>query len=204
MSFVIEFFIPGVNCPREIARLAKSAKKNPSQRSYMFESWLSSGEDWKASTLLVTLKNKNTSSYRGIRRWMLFSEMEQKWGHDIALAMKDAKESEKERSDNEIRDFPELPSLKQYLCLSDDTEEQLDQEELEMVMAAGADDSDSSSSEQHKSKKKKKKKSKKSKKARKDKSSPSPAKKPKGKGKGKGAAKKGGKVGSGSYWGFRV
>ena len=129
----------------------------------MFESWLSSGEDWKASTLLTTLKSKNTSSYRGIRRWMLFSEMESKWGHDIALAMKEAKESDEERNNSEIRDFPELPSLKQYLCLFDDTEENLDQEELEMVIAAGADDSDSSSSEQKC--KKKKKKSKKNKKA---------------------------------------
>ena len=190
--------IPGVNCPPEIARLAKKARKSSDQRSYMFESWLAANEDWKSSTLLTTLRNKNVSSYRGVRKWMLFSEMKGKWGEEIATAMKESKESDEERAKNEIRDFPEVPNLQQYLCLCEDSEENLEQEEFEMVFSTGADDSDSSSSEQKDKKTKKKKKAnKKNKKSKKDKvSSPSPAKrKNKGKGKGKGGGKKNGQVG---------
>ena len=143
----------------------------------MFESWLASNEDWKKSTLLATLRSKNSSARRGIRKWMLFQEMCNRWGEKIALAMVESKEADEQRAEDEIRDFPEVPSMKQYLCLCEDSEEDLEEEAFETVFST-AFDSDSSSSEESakKKKKKKKKKSKKAKKAKKE-SSPSPAKK---------------------------
>ena len=134
---------------------------------------------------------------------MLYSEMITKRGDDIALAMKETKENDDHKKQHEIRDFPDAPHLKQYLCLFEASEEDLDEEAFEMVFSAGVDDS-SSSSDATEKKKKKKKKTKKPKKAKKTKkaSSPSPKKKSpkknKGKGKGKGGNKSA-KVGS-CFW----
>lgn len=167
----------------------------------MFEAWLASNEDWKKSSLLVTLRRKGSSARRGLRKWVLYSEMITKWGEDIALAMKEAKETDEHKRKHEIRDFPDAPHLKQYLCLFEASEEDLDEEAFETVFSAGAEDSDSSpSSDETEKKKKKKKKTKKAKKSKKTKkaSSPSPKKKsPKKKGKGKGkGGNKSAKVGS--------
>ncbi|CAE7710478.1 unc-89 [Symbiodinium sp. CCMP2592] len=186
--------LESINCPPEIARLARKAVDEPGQRSYMFESWLASNEDWKKSSLLVTLRRKGSSARKGLRKWMLYTEMITKWGAEIALAMKESKESDEHRRKNEIRDHPDASHLKQYLCLWEASEEDLDEEAFETVFSVGVEDTDSSSSNET-TKKKKKKKTKKAKKAKKSKkaSSPSPKKrspkKPKGKGKGKGANK---------------
>ncbi|CAE7221785.1 PLCXD2, partial [Symbiodinium sp. CCMP2456] len=131
--------LDSVNCPPEIARLARKAVDDAGQRSYMFESWLASNEDWKKSSLLVTLRRKGSSARRGLRKWVLYSEMITKWGEDIALAMKEAKETDEHKRKHEIRDFPDAPHLKQYLCLFEASEEDLDEEAFETVFSAGAE-----------------------------------------------------------------
>ena len=177
-------------CPREIKKLASKAKADAGQRSYLFEAWLSSSENWHKSALLSRLRSKKSSTARGFRKWMLRQEMVDKWGDEVADDMIEAKTSCEEKSMTEIRDWPECPTgkIKQYLCLFEDSAEDVDQTELEMVLEANALDSSSSSSS--KKKKRSKKKSKKHKKSKKPSSSPSP-KKPKGKGKGKNKHKKG-------------
>ena len=119
---------------------------------------------------------------------MLRKEMVEKWGEDVADDMIEAKLACEEKRMTEVRNWPECPKreVKQYLCLFEDSAEDVDQTELEMVLEAKAEGSSSSSSSK---KKKNKKKAKKSKKNKKQSSSPSP-KKPKGKGKGKSKQKK--------------
>ena len=85
---------------------------------------------------------------------MLYSEMITKWGDDIALAMKETKENDDHKKQHEIRDFPDAPHLKQYLCLFEASEEDLDEEAFEMVFSAGVDDSSSSSDATEKRKRK--------------------------------------------------
>ena len=183
---------------------------DPGQRSYMFEAWLAANEDWKKSSLLVTLRRKGASARRGLRKWVLYSEMIEKWGETIAQAMVEAKQADEHKRQHEIRPFPDAPHLQQYLCLFEASEEDLDEEAFEMVFSGSPEDSaDSSSSDDDEKKKKKKKKVKKAKKAKKNKkgSSPSPKKKSpkkKGKGKGKGGnkpAKVGSCFGGLGFWG---
>ena len=153
-------------CPREIKKLASKAKADAGQRSYLFEAWLSSSENWHKSALLSRLRSKKSSTARGFRKWMLRQEMVDKWGDEVADDMIEAKTPCEEKSMTEIRDWPECPTgkIKQYLCLFEDSAEDVDQTELEMVLEANALDSSSSSSS--KKKKRSKKKSKNTRKAR--------------------------------------
>ncbi|CAE7611107.1 PLCXD2 [Symbiodinium sp. CCMP2592] len=194
MRFYRSFDSP--NCPKEIKKLSNKAKGDSSKRSFLFESWLTSEECWMKSSLLKRLRSKNSNAKRGLRRWLTKAEMEAKWGTEVAEAMIESKEADEERSLTEIRPHPELPhreDLKQYLCLWDSSEEDVDMEELECVFEAGPEDSSSSDSDDSRPKKKKKdkkKKEKKAKKAKKDKGTPSPKKpKAKAKAKAKGKAK---------------
>ncbi|CAE7640337.1 unnamed protein product [Symbiodinium pilosum] len=176
------------NCPKEIASLAAKCKGNSSQRSYLFENWLLCDGNWAKSSLLAKLKSRNRNSRRGLRKWMTRAEMQEKWGETITQCIIEAKESDEERAKSEIRNHPECPSNKvmiQYLCLHDDTEERLDEEELENVLEVSLGDSSEdsgSSSSPHDAKKKKKKAG--------TKKGKSPKKKPKAKGKAKAAQKK--------------
>ena len=89
-----------------------------------------------------------------------------------------------------IESLPVLQAMRQYLCLADDTEEDLAAEEYQQVFEAAdvsssaSDSSDSSSSEKKKKSKKKNKKEK-SKKKKKGASKKKAAAKPKAKGKAK-------------------
>ncbi|CAE6972780.1 unnamed protein product [Symbiodinium sp. CCMP2592] len=178
-------------CPREISKLSKKASDDAGMRSYLFESWLSSGENWQKSSLLSRLRSKKSATARGFRKWMLRKEMVEKWGEEMADDMIEAKMSCEEKRMTEIRNWPECPKreVKQYLCLFEDSAEDVDHTELEMVLEAKAEASSSSSSSSKK-KKKSKKKAKKSKKTKKHSSSPSPKKPSKGEGKGKNKQKK--------------
>ncbi|CAE7151479.1 unnamed protein product, partial [Symbiodinium pilosum] len=109
-----------------IKKLAEKAFPSSSQRSYLFEAWITSSESWKNSKLLVALKSRSKHARRGLRRWYTFDEMVKRWGTDIAEDIKNTKlgdEKLKERED-----------MVQYLCLADDTEEQEDAEELEKII----------------------------------------------------------------------
>ena len=75
----------------------------------MFESWLTSSEDWKSSKLLLTLRSKTSKTKRGLRRWMTFQQMVAQWGEEIALEMKNHKEADEHLRKTEIRRHPDLP-----------------------------------------------------------------------------------------------
>ncbi|CAE7282081.1 PLCXD2, partial [Symbiodinium microadriaticum] len=127
--------LDSMQCPPEISKLARKAVDDPGQRSYMFEAWLAANEDWKKSSLLVTLRRKGASARRGLRKWVLYSEMIEKWGETIAQAMVEAKQADEHKRKHEIRPFPDAPHLQQYLCLFEASEEDLDEEAFEMVFS---------------------------------------------------------------------
>lgn len=87
--------------------MARKAKSSASSRSVMFEDWLQSGECWKNSKLLVRLRNRSSTAKKGMRKWLFFSEMVSRFGQDIATALKETKENDEERSESEIRKWPE-------------------------------------------------------------------------------------------------
>ncbi|CAE7418869.1 PLCXD2 [Symbiodinium sp. CCMP2592] len=124
-------------CPREISKLSKKASDDAGMRSYLFESWLSSGENWHKSSLLSRLRSKKSATARGFRKWMLRKEMVEKWGEEMADDMIEAKMTCEEKRMTEIRNWPECPKreVKQYLCLFEDSAEDVDHTELEMELS---------------------------------------------------------------------
>ena len=107
---------PGPNCPKEIVRLSEKAKSNSSQRSVLFEHWLTANENWQTSKLLIRLRSSKKNRKAGLRRWMLFTEMVAKWGEEVATAMKESKEADEERSKSEIREHPDVKGRKD-MCM---------------------------------------------------------------------------------------
>ena len=99
----------GPNTPPEIKKLAEKAFPSSSQRSYLFEAWVTSSESWKNSKLLVALKSRSKHARRGLRRWYTFDEMVKKWGADIAEDIKNTKLGDEKLREREVRQHPELP-----------------------------------------------------------------------------------------------
>ena len=87
--------------------MASKAKSSSSARSVLFEDWLQSNECWKHSKLLARLRNRSSTSRRGMRRWLFYNEMIARFGEEVAAAIKETKESDPERSLTEIRKWPE-------------------------------------------------------------------------------------------------
>ena len=87
--------------------MAAKSKSDSSARSVLFEDWLKSGENWKSSKLLARLRNRSSSARRGMRKWLFWSEMVTRFGQEVALALKETKEADPERSLTEIRKWPE-------------------------------------------------------------------------------------------------
>ena len=79
------------------------------KKAYLFDAWLTAGEDWKKSKLLEILRSKTGSRKRGIRKWLTFDEMEQKWGKQIAQEIREAKLNDPDLKARETRDHPDLP-----------------------------------------------------------------------------------------------
>ncbi|CAE7338143.1 unnamed protein product, partial [Symbiodinium sp. KB8] len=124
----------GPNTPREIKRMASKAKSSSSARSVLFEDWLQSNECWKHSKLLARLRNRSSTSRRGMRRWLFYNEMIARFGEEVAAAIKETKESDPERSLTEIRKWPECEDYLQYKCLVEENEESCDEEEFEEIL----------------------------------------------------------------------
>ena len=91
--------------------MASKAKTSSDARSVLFEDWLQSGESWKHSKLLARLRNRSSTSRRGMRKWLFYSEMVSRFGAEVALALKETKEADPERSLTEIRKWPECEAL---------------------------------------------------------------------------------------------
>lgn len=84
--------------------------------SYLYENWLSASECWGKSQLLVSIRNRSGSKKRQVRKWMLYSEMEKLWGHDVASDVKDRKLASPELRSAEVRAHPECPTRED--CIS--------------------------------------------------------------------------------------
>ncbi|CAE7158255.1 unnamed protein product [Symbiodinium necroappetens] len=128
--------------------------------------------------MLISLKQKNSKKSRGLRKWMTFKEMCERFGESVATDIRDAKLEDAELRQKEVRDHPECKhrkDMQQFLCLAEDVEENEDLEEVEKLFQAEEGSSDSSddsteddeaetsSSKKAKTNKKKKKKAKKAK-----------------------------------------
>ena len=133
------------------------------------------GGAWKQSQLFLNCRYQNSSKRKGVRKWMLRSEVISKFGEQSGQAIIDRKLADPELCEREVRKHPENPddpALMQFLIL--DLEEQVDTEEelMEQLYSVAEDSSASygSGGSSNKAKKKNKKATKDKKKKKKAKS----------------------------------
>ncbi|CAE7485612.1 unnamed protein product [Symbiodinium sp. CCMP2592] len=136
--------------PKEVRKLA-DRDLDSDQRNFLFEHWLQANENWNASKLLVTLKNKSGKKKVGLRKWLTKADLLQKYkDEEVVQAIIDAKVNDKELCKTQVRNHPDCPhreDLKQYLCVVDDSEENYEGEEVEHTFEMD-NDLDESSSDQ--------------------------------------------------------
>ncbi|CAE7193228.1 unnamed protein product [Symbiodinium sp. CCMP2592] len=97
--------------PKEIKKMAEDA--DSTEKSVLFESWLQSGENWAKSTLLVRLRNRNSNTKRGLRKWLFRTDMVTKFGEQVTQMMIDAKLADADRLKKEVRYHPDCPKEKE-------------------------------------------------------------------------------------------
>ncbi|CAE7751716.1 unnamed protein product [Symbiodinium sp. CCMP2592] len=140
----------GGRTPKEVRKLA-DRDLDSDQRNFLFEHWLQANENWNASKLLVTLKNKSGKKKVGLRKWLTKADLLQKYkDEEVVQAIIDAKVNDKELCKTQVRNHPDCPhreDLKQYLCVVDDSEENYEGEEVEHTFEMD-NDLDESSSDQ--------------------------------------------------------
>ncbi|CAE7621468.1 unnamed protein product [Symbiodinium sp. CCMP2592] len=108
---------------------------NSEKNSVMFEAWLNCGGNWKQSQLYINCKTKNISKRKGVRKWMLRTDIEAKFGVENAEAIIVRKLNDEKLRDTEVKKHPDLPeSLDMMQFLIFDSEEEIEQEEEVMEM----------------------------------------------------------------------
>ena len=77
---------------------------------YLYESWCSAQEDWRQSTVYMTISSKNGTVKRGIKKWMTRTQMEASVGKEVAAAIIDYKLSNETLRQTEVRANPDAPN----------------------------------------------------------------------------------------------
>ncbi|CAE7658116.1 unnamed protein product [Symbiodinium sp. CCMP2456] len=174
-------------------RFWRSVNECKTKMTTLYEDFTQCQGKWQNSYIMKTIRQKHKNGKRAARRWLTKAQLKAHFNDDSVVdAIIIRKETDKEISEKEIRDHPDLPGLKQYLVLVEDEEVDESTDEIEELFCmhqkhgsdsssdGSQDGSNDDSSSSASAKKKKDKKQKKDKKSKKDKS-----KTPKKKGKGK-------------------
>lgn len=94
----------------------------------LYESWLTSEEEWSSSKLVLTLRNSSKLSSFGCRKWFTKSDLMTKYNNDEEVVDEIIHEKEKVPEairKSLVRPHPDAPgnkSLTQYLCFHEDGE----------------------------------------------------------------------------------
>lgn len=75
----------------------------------LYEAWLSCEGNRKKSRLYLSICNKNRKKTTGVRRWFLRSELEKRFGVDVATDIVNRKLNDEKLKESETRLFEELP-----------------------------------------------------------------------------------------------
>ncbi|CAE7325059.1 unnamed protein product [Symbiodinium sp. CCMP2592] len=169
--------------------------------SALYEDFVQCGGKWVNSVVMKTIRHKHKNGKRAARRWMTKSQLLSHFGDEsVVEAIVLRKEADKDLAQEEIRDHPDLPGLKQYLVLVEDEEVDESEDEIEQLFKTeqnlesessdedtkdSGEESSSSGAAKKKKNRSKDKKAKKDKKEKKDKKSKSKKNKRKRGGNGK-------------------
>ena len=74
----------------------------------IYEKWLSCGEDWHASTWVVSLSSTTVENKRGARRWMTKSQLEAKY-QSASIASEIVEMKSKPEFAHQRKLHPDLP-----------------------------------------------------------------------------------------------
>ena len=130
-----------------------------SLNSVLYDAWASCAGQWEKSTFLQQVRDRHRSTRCGTRRWLTVSEMDDKFGEEMATQIRNRKLLDPELCAREVRSHPELPSASQYLTLVEECEVDEHCEEVDKLFSCldGGRQSSSSSSSRGKANAKKQK-----------------------------------------------
>ena len=134
----------------------------------LYEQWVQAGGNWNNSQLVAQAKTTISGSKTGARRWMLRSQIIEKYGSEsIADELILSKETDPALKKTQVREHPELPhrqDLKLYLCWDEsyetDKEDTLITQMLEVAQSGGSGGNRRGRSKEKKDRKEKHKKGK--------------------------------------------
>lgn len=75
----------------------------------LYEAWLGCEGNWKKSKLYMSICNKNRKKTTGVRRWYLKTELEKRFGKEVADDIIARKLGDEKLKATETRMFEELP-----------------------------------------------------------------------------------------------
>ena len=89
-----------------------------SLNSVLYDAWAACGEGiWSKSSFLMKIRERHSTKRRGVRRWLLYSELVSRFGEDLTVQLTNRKLLDKELRETEVRFHPEFPNSEDWLLL---------------------------------------------------------------------------------------
>ena len=104
----------------------------------LFEAWLSAGEEWDKSQLVISIRNQSSFKKRGSRRWFTRADLMVKY-RDDEQAVNDIIAEKLLAPQGVVRCHPDAPknkTLEQYLCFDEGTEAEEEDTILQSLFSA--------------------------------------------------------------------
>lgn len=79
----------------------------------LFESWTQCQGNWKTSSIYLQIVRRDTTVRKGVRRWMIWKEVVERFGEEGATALIEYKKNDEELAKKEIRPHPSAPNVKE-------------------------------------------------------------------------------------------
>ena len=124
--------------------------------AYLYEAWLSAGQDWNNSRLIMQAGTKSGTVKRGRKCWMTQKQISDKFGDEVAQAIVEYKVKDPELSKSEVRWNPNCPfsearlkrllvafvwqAARQYYVLDEDAEEDTEEDWVTKLFEATESD----------------------------------------------------------------
>ena len=77
----------------------------------LYDAWAQCEGDWNKSSFLQTIRERHCSTRRGTRKWLTSKEMDERFGADMAIAIRNRKLFDPDLKRTETRFHPELPDV---------------------------------------------------------------------------------------------
>ena len=79
------------------------------EMTYIYESWLASGEKWTKCSVYLNVTSNLGTRRRGVKKWLTFAEISKQYGERVATAIVEHKLASPELAEEEVRWHPDCP-----------------------------------------------------------------------------------------------